>query len=642
MKIILASQSERRKNLLKQIFDNFEIVVPDTEEIMEEMFEPAQIAMLNAEKKAKSAGRKIDNKNCLIISADTVVVVNNRIFGKPSDFNSAFEYLKILSGTIHRVITGCCLFFPAENKIIMDYETSYVKFRHLTDQQIVNFLKKDTFLDKAGGYAVQEIGDEFVEEIRGSYDNVVGLPLGLLKKMLDDFKNLRETEIIDIGFPNSSGVGKYSGKTIFIENATVGDIAWFRVKREKSNFSIAENCGIKKYSNLREDPFCPHFGICGGCTLQNLKYDFQLELKTRYLVETLSRIGKIQTKPDLDPMIASPVERYYRNKMEFAFGLNGGKMVLGLRQRYSPLKKYRGYVNKLDCCPIFADFVNKLFPFFIRYAEQNNLEPYNPFTKKGYIRHLVLRHAKNTGQIMAIIATRSGIHLNLGDFAKSVVNQIPEIVSFWWVENDQLSDVVSFQKKHLIYGRTFIEEKIKGLRFKIYPEAFFQPNTGGAARLYETILSLASTVRHKKILGLFCGSGPIEIFLSRIAEKVIGVDNNPANIQTAIENCRDNGIENCEFFCLSAEEFLKKETVNQNKYDIVVLDPPRSGLTGKAIRRIIDICSESVIYVSCNPATLARDIAIFCANGYQIKRIIPVDMFPHTTHIETCCLLQSS
>ncbi|MCM8765005.1 MAG: Maf family nucleotide pyrophosphatase, partial [Candidatus Omnitrophica bacterium] len=460
MRIVLASQSEQRKDLLRQIFADFDVVVPDVEELMDEALDPVEIAMLNAKKKARTVAERIIDKDCLIISADTVVAINDRILGKPSDFNSAFEYLKILSDTLHRVITGCCLFFPAENKIMADYEVSYVKFRKLSEQQIVSFLKKDSFLDKAGGYAVQEIGDEFVEEIRGSYDNVVGLPVELVKKMLDDFTNLKDTEIIDIGFPNSSGVGKYNEKIIFIENATVGDIAWFRVKREKPNFSFAENCGIKKYSNFRTEPFCPHFGVCGGCALQNLKYDFQLELKKRYIVETLSRIGKVRMKPDIESMIASPVERYYRNKMEFAFGANGGKVVLGLRERYSALKRYRGYVNKIDCCPIFADFVNELFPLFIQYTEQNNLEPYNPLTKKGYIRHLVARHAKNTGQIMVILVTKSGVCLNLEDFAKFVVNQKPEIVSFWWVENVQISDVVDFQKKHLIHGSPYIQEKI--------------------------------------------------------------------------------------------------------------------------------------------------------------------------------------
>ncbi|MCM8764310.1 MAG: 23S rRNA (uracil(1939)-C(5))-methyltransferase RlmD [Candidatus Omnitrophica bacterium] len=638
MKIILASQSERRKNLLKQVFVDFDVVVPDVEELMDEALDPVEIAMLNAKKKARTVGEMMIDKNCLIISADTVVSINDRILGKPINFENAFEHLKILSGTYHRVITGCCIFSPSENKIITDYDVSYVKFRHLTDQQIMDFLKKNTFYDKAGGYAVQEIGDEFFEEIRGSYDNVVGLPTALLKKMLDDFGRLKETEITDIGFPGSLGVGKCYGKTIFIDNAVPGDIVWFRVKKEKPNFSFAENCGIKKYSSFRVRPCCPHFGVCGGCSLQNLDYNFQLELKTRYLVETLSRIGKVKVRPKVEPMVASPVVYRYRNKMEFAFGLNGEKIVLGLREQNSPLKRYRGYVNKLDCCPIFADFVNDLFPLFIRCAEQNNIEPYNPFTKKGYIRHLVVRHAKNTGEIMVILVTKSGIRPNFEDLAKSLVNQIPQIASFWWVENVQISDVVDFQKKHLIHGSPYIQEKIGNLRFRIYPETFFQPNTKAATRLYEVISSFASTIKHKKILGLFCGSGPIEIFLSKIAEKVVGVDNNPANIQAAIENCKNNGIGNCEFFCLSAEEFLK----NQDNYDIVILDPPRGGLTKKAIRRIINIRPESIIYVSCNPATLARDIAIFEDNKYQLKKIVPVDMFPHTTHIESCCLIQSS
>ncbi|MCX7704728.1 MAG: 23S rRNA (uracil(1939)-C(5))-methyltransferase RlmD [bacterium] len=641
MRIILASGSERRKQLIKKIFSDFEVVVPSINEISDETLGPEELAVLNARLKAENVAKKIKEKDCLIISADTIVAVKDRILGKPENYEVAFSYLKMLSGTVHRVITGCCLYHPSENKFLTDFEVSLVKFKKLNDEQIKNFLNNQTFYDKAGGYAVQEIGDNFVAEIKGSYDNVVGLPVDLIKRMLINFQGLKEIEITDISFPNPFGIGRFNQKTVFIEHAVPGDIVWVFERKNKPNFSYAENCGIKKYSKFRVEPVCQHFGICGGCSLQNLDYKFQLDLKKRYLNETLMRIGKIKNNV-VEPVVPSPEIFYYRNKMEYAFGMNDRRIILGLRERQSPLKKYSARVSKINHCPIFSEVVSKIFPSFIDYANKNSLEPYNPFRKEGYLRHLLIRHSKKTNQVMLVLITKSGREIDLIDLINEITSRVPEIVSFFHVENDQISDVVSFQKKHLVWGKSFLEEKIKKFRFRIYPETFFQPNTFAAERLYDIVISFASEVKHERILGLFCGSGPIELILSQIAQHVTGIDNNPINIETAIENCRNNEIRNCEFHCLTSEEFLKKISKNQGKYDLLVVDPPRTGLSKKAVLLIINMKIESIIYVSCNPATLARDIAILVENGYQLKKVVPLDMFPHTTHLETCCLLTRS
>lgn len=641
MKIILASASERRRYLIQKIFSEYEVIVPDVEEIFDESIDPVYLAVLNAQLKAKNVAEKIKEKDCLIISADTLVVVKNRILGKPDSYDTAFEYLKTLSNSTHKVITGCCLFHPSDNKILSDYDITFVTFRELTDQMIKNFLDQHSFCDKAGGYAVQEIGDEFVAEIKGSYDNVVGLPVEKIKKMLLDFEKLQSIEIVDIGFPTSFGIGKFNGKTVFVENAVPGDIVWFLEKRSLHNFSYAENCGVKRLSTYRVQPMCPHFGYCGGCTLQNLDYDQQLNFKHKYLIETLKRIGRIKNLDAVEPIIPSPETFYYRNKMEYAFGVNGRKIVLGLRERQSPFRKYRAHVNKIDYCPIFSEIVNKIFPFFIEFVEKNNIEPYNPFTKKGYVRHLVIRQSKTTNQVMLLLVTRSGIEINIADLVNSIAQHFPEISSFFHVENDQISDVVNYQKSQLIYGRPFIEETIKNFNFRIYPETFFQPNTKAAEKLYNTIFSLTSEINHERILGLYCGSGPMEIILSPIARQVIGVDNNDKNIETAIENCKVNSITNCEFYCLSAEEFLKKNT-KEKIYDMIIVDPPRGGLSKKAIFNLLKVKGRFILYVSCNPATLARDLSIIIENGYTLKKAVPIDMFPHTSHLEVCCLLEQT
>jgi 23S rRNA (uracil-5-)-methyltransferase RumA len=241
---------------------------------------------------------------------------------------------------------------------------------------------------------------------------------------------------------------------------------------------------------------------------------------------------------------------------------------------------------------------------------------------------------------MVIFVTKSGINYNIEKLAESMVGGVPEIKSFWWVENDQISDVVNYQQKHLIYGNQFIEETLFDYRFRIYPETFFQPNTKGAEKLYGVIVSMAQEVHPESVLGLFCGSGPIEILLSRISHNVTGVDNNPSNIVVAKENCDINNITNCVFHCVSAEQFLKNVRDKQHKYDLLVVDPPRGGLTNKAMFHLLRVKIPKIIYVSCNVSTLARDLSILMDNGYQLKKFTAIDMFPHTGHIESCCLLE--
>ena len=639
MKVLLASQSERRRQLLKKIVPEFIIDAPWVEEILDERIPAEQIAMMNAERKAKNVASKHAGEDYTIIAADTIVVVNDKILGKPADKNTAYEYLKILSGSWHRVITGVCLMKVDENKMIIDFDTTFVKFRNLSDEQIKTFLEKETFYDKAGAYAVQELDDAFVEKIKGSYDNVVGLPVEKLKNLLNLLENLDITEIYDIALPNIWGIGKKNEKIIFIDHTVPGDTVWFYVAKDKGSFAYGVNCGIKKYSEFRVNPECPHFGRCGGCSFQNLNYKFQIELKKKYVIETLARIGKIKLENEI-PVIESPLIFNYRNKMEYAFGSHNGKIVLGLRERQNPLKRYRGSVNNIEKCLIFSDIVEKLFPVSIRYVEENSFSPYNPFTKNGLVRHLVIRRGINTAEFMVIFVTKSGINRNIEKLAESMVGVVPEIKSFWWVENDQISDVVNYQQKHLIYGNQFIEETLFDYRFRIYPETFFQPNTKAAEKLYGVIVSMAQEVHPESVLGLFCGSGPIEILLSRISHSVTGVDNNPSNIVVAKENCDINNITNCVFHCISAEQFLKNARDRQHKYDLLVVDPPRGGLTNKAMFHLLRVKIPKIIYVSCNVSTLARDLSILMDNGYQLKKFTAIDMFPHTGHIESCCLLE--
>ena len=635
MKFILASKSPRRRELLKRVIDDFEIVYPDIDEKKIEEEDPVDFAVKAAELKAKNVGEKYPD--CAVIAADTVVSHQGEIIGKPVNYKEAFEILKSLSGTEHKVITGIAIYKKDENKLLTGYEISYVKFKNLTDEEIRKYLDENEYQDKAGGYAVQEIGDKFVEKIKGSYENVVGLPVKRLKRMIEEFKIPEiEVEVEDIAFPNSFAVGKKENFVIFIPGATYKDRVKVRIKRGKRNFSYGEVVEILKPSPFRTNPVCPHFGKCGGCCFQNLKYEKQLELKFNYIVKTLEKIGEIDIKKvDIQPIIPSPDIYYYRNKMEFAFG-GKEEIYTGLRERNSPFEKYRWNVVPVEKCLIFSPLYEKISPLIIEFAKKTSLPSYDPYTKKGYFRHLILREGKNTKEAMAILVTKSGKDLNFTSLIEKINDIAPEIRSFYWVENDQLSDVVSFERKHHIFGKSSIEEKINNFTFKISPSSFFQPNSKGTEILYSKIQE--NIEEGKRILGLYCGTGTIEVSVSGKSKEVVGIDSEEVNISVAYENCKRNNVNKCKFYCGRVEKILGRENIGN--FDTVIVDPPRSGLTTKALRKIVKMEIPEFIYVSCNVSTFSRDINLLKENGYKLEKLYPFDLFPHTPHMEVLGILK--
>lgn len=454
-------------------------------------------------------------------------------------------------------------------------------------------------------------------------------------------ENLHLIEISDIALPNNWGVGRSENRVIFVPEALIGDKVWTEIRKRKKSFSYGSIRSFTEKSPYRVEPECPHFGICGGCAFQTLSYDKQLEIKEKFLHESLEKIGKIDLdNVDLKPIAGSPSIYGYRNKMEYAFGESNGKTILGLRERSSPFKSYVKQTVELKTCPIFSAIVEKIFPVFISYAEKNGLKPYNPYIRKGFLRHLVIREGKRTGELMLILVTTPGQLPDVLKLAEDLDACTGNLKSFWQVENSQVSDVVHFGKKHLILGNSAIEEKMDTFTFRIHPHTFFQTNTEGAEFLYKEIAKLANLSGNEKILGLYCGSGPIEIFLSPKAKEIKGIDCNDANIANAEENCRINHISSCSFTAGYVEKDLNAAGANNVKYDLLILDPPRGGLEGKAIRQAIDLSIKRIIYVSCNPSTLSRDSAVFSASGYHMKNLRCVDLFPHTGHLESVALFE--
>lgn len=453
--------------------------------------------------------------------------------------------------------------------------------------------------------------------------------------------SVHSVDIVDIALPNDYGVAKKDGRVMFVPGAVVGDRVQIKIARESKKFVYGEIVGIDMPSPFRITPVCPHFGACGGCTMQHLLYDKQLEIKKKYLIENLRRIGGIDIN-DIDSLTITPSPNtyFYRNKLELSFGDQGGRVILGLRERSSPFKSYTARVISLNQCPVFSPAVEKAIPFFTEFAHKEGLMAFNPFTQKGILRHLILRESKSTGKIMITLETRTDRLPNMADLIEEMTTHIPEIASIHHAINTRTDDVTQFDSTRHLFGTRSLDEEINGLNIRMYPGTFFQPNTGGAALLYEAIDEQINLKDKETILGLFCGSGPIEIFLSKRAKQVIGIDSNPANISAARENCRLNQVTNCTFYSSRAEDVLKR--IDLPKPDILVLDPPRTGLSKQGLAVVQELNLSRIAYVSCNPATLARDLQVLCGNRYSIHRIMPFDFFPHAAHLETLVILHRS
>ncbi len=631
--IILASQSPRRKELLKKIVPEFRVIPSRVDEERFREKDPVRFALQVALAKAKEVGEK--NPSSLIIAADTLVCLGEEIFGKPKDQAEAKEILGKLSGQKHRVITAVAIYKKDENRLLTGYEISHVKFKELSREEIEGYLGRNDYLDKAGSYAVQEVGDLFVETLDGDYDNVVGFPVRRAKKLLDEFSSPEHVvSITDTAFPHDWGVGTVDNVVTFIPGAVIGEKVRIRISKTKRRHLFGRITSIEERSPFWVKPECPHFSVCGGCAFQNLVYSKQLELKQNYLLQTLRKIGKINIdKLDREGIIPSPEIFSYRNKMEYAFGGEDKEIYIGLRRRVSPLERYEKKAVPLEKCLIFSSAAEKIFPVFIDFAKDTGLPAYNPMTGKGFFRNLVLREGKSTGEIMATLVTRGGAALELEKLARKLEENVPELKSLWLVENDRVSDVVDFQRKRHVAGKTFIQDELGGLCFRIYPESFFQPNPKAAEILYGRIVQEAQVLGSRKVLGLYCGPGSIEIFLSRAADEVVGIDSEAMNIRTAEENCQINDIKNCRFTEGRVERVLKES--NLGDFDLLVLDPPRAGISSKGLKQIMALNIPAVIYVSCNPAAFARDVSLFSGKGYRLEKVGCFDFFPHTPHLES-------
>jgi 23S rRNA (uracil1939-C5)-methyltransferase len=645
MKIVLASGSPRRRELMKLIALEFIVCPPDIDESLIDESDPVRFAVEAAVLKAQAAAERFPEAT--VIGADTVVAIGGQILGKPADRAEARSMLGLLSGHRHRVITGVALFRGRDERQLADWELTYVTFNRLTPEMIDSYLDRGDFHDKAGAYAVQDVGDAFVRRIKGDYENVVGFPVRKVRRMLDLF--LRPPVMARVersAFPERGGWALDGGRELFIPDAVPGDEVEALITEARPGRAVAAALKLNEPSARRAAPACSHFGKCGGCLFQDHDYELQLELKREHLRRTLESgsLG-VEILDLVTPVVPSPSVYGYRNKMEFAFGNSRKGVFLGLRERRGGKARSAGAIHSgwstvpVDNCPILGPAAESIFPVVLDFVREKRLTAYDRVTRQGLLRHLVIRQGKRTGELMAALVTSSAGSGVFEPLTERLAEAVPALKAFYHVSNDRISDVVVFERARLLSGCPYIEETIDGLTFRLRPMTFFQTNTEAAELLYRKLRAALQERPGSRVLGLYCGAGAIEVCAASAVGNIVGVDSQPENIAAAAENAAVNGAVNVAFVPATVERYLAR--LEAGGFDAVILDPPRSGVSPKAMRRVLGLRVPRVIYVSCNPLSLARDLKAMLGSGYRAVSITPFDFFPHTPHLETFVILET-
>lgn len=434
---------------------------------------------------------------------------------------------------------------------------------------------------------------------------------------------------------------------VFATQVIPGDIVDLQVIKKRKNFQEAIVTKIHQYSKDRIDPFCSHFGVCGGCKWQFLPYPKQLEYKQKQVKDQLTRIGRIEL-PEVSPILGSEQNRFYRNKLEFTFS-NKRWITQQEIDEESEITNYNALgfhvpgmfdkVLRIEKCWLQPEPSNAIRNFIFDYAVKNRLQFFDIRQQTGFLRTLIIR-TSSTGEVMVILSFFQKLEKEIKKLLDEIRDNFPEITSLQHVINQKGNDTITDQEIILHSGRAFIYEAMEDLKFKISPKSFYQTNSEQAYQLYKIALQFAGLTGSETVYDLYTGTGTIANFISRKAKKVIGIEYVPEAIADANENASINQITNTNFFTGDIKDMLTPEFVRKNGLpDVVITDPPRAGMHADVIRAIIDISPRKIVYVSCNPATQARDISIL-DEKYRTTKVQPVDMFPHTHHVENVVLLE--
>lgn len=437
------------------------------------------------------------------------------------------------------------------------------------------------------------------------------------------------------------------GTVVFVEFAVPGDIVNVKVTKKKKNYMEGFILEIVKPSEDRLQPFCEHFGICGGCRWQPLPYDMQLKAKQQQVWDQLVRIGHLEI-PDISPILPSDKTKYYRNKLEFTFSnkrwiynnedpdslTDEERLGLGFH-----VGKFFDKVLDIKHCSLQPEPSNEIRLFIREYAVTHNLEFYNIRENTGFLRNLIVRN-NQVGDVMLTICFAYDDQDKIVPMLDAIAAEFPQIKSLHYVINEKLNDSISDLDCILYKGEDAIWETMGKLKFKIGPKSFYQTNSEQAYKLYSVAKEFAALTGNEVVYDLYTGTGTIAQFISDKASKVIGIEYVKEAIEDARINAEANGITNCTFFDGDMKDILTADFIKEHgKPEVMIIDPPRAGMHPDVVKVIMEAAPERIVYVSCNPASQARDLAMM-SPMYEITAVQPVDMFPHTMHVENVCALK--
>ena len=444
-----------------------------------------------------------------------------------------------------------------------------------------------------------------------------------------------EIKIDEILFPNK-GKGIFDNNKILVKNTIPGQKVLVKIKKKKGDNIEGTVLNIIKKSDIEIESKCSHFKFCGGCTYQNISHNDELKLKENQILKLLEN-NNIKNFEYMG-IVPSPNLEGYRNKCEFSFGdeQKDGDLALGMRKRMSNYE----VVTLKDCNIIDNDYL-KIIELVLNFFKEKDISFYHKMKHTGVLRHLVVRKSFTYGEILVNLITTSEYNFSIEEFKNLLLNNNDifegSICGILHTINDSVADVVKSDKTNLLYGKDYFVEKLFNLNFRISAFSFFQTNSKGAEKLYSVVKEFIGNAQNKVIFDLYCGTGTISQILAENAKKIIGIEIVDEAIYSAIENAKFNNINNCEF--IIGDVLNKIESLN-NKPDIIVIDPPRDGIHPKAINKIINFNASKIIYISCKPTSLVRDLQIFEENNYKVEKIKLIDMFPRTYHIETVVLMK--
>ncbi|WP_310594947.1 23S rRNA (uracil(1939)-C(5))-methyltransferase RlmD [Flavobacterium sp.] len=456
-----------------------------------------------------------------------------------------------------------------------------------------------------------------------------------------------QIKVLDAGAKGVSVAKAPDGKVVFIPNVVPGDVVDVQTFKKRKAYYEGKAVKFHEFSEHRIEPICEHFGVCGGCKWQNMKYSQQLFYKQNEVKNHLQRIGKIEL-PEFEPILGSEKQFFYRNKMEFSFSNSrwltekeiestddlGNRNALGFH-----IPKMWDKILDINKCHLQEDPSNAIRNEIRAFANANGLTFFNPRAHEGLLRTLMLRTA-STGEIMVLIQFFEDDKANRELILDHIFEKFPQITSLQFVVNNKANDTLYDTDIQLYKGRDYILEEMEGLKFSINAKSFYQTNSDQAYELYKITRDFAGLTGNETVYDLYTGTGTIAQFVSKNAKKVIGVESVPEAISDAKANAKRNEISNCEFFVGDMKVVFNESFIAQHgKPDVIITDPPRDGMHKDVIEQILKIEPQKVVYVSCNSATQARDLALM-DEKYKVTRVRPVDMFPQTHHVENVVLLE--